>query len=92
MKYNAIWLLFISVLVLSFGSYAGEKNCAMHLVEKSKTEDEIKKLTDKNCPSVCKEWLCTTGGHGRYTGKYSKEEDWRVKSIWKIMCQCHYDY
>lgn len=52
-KYNVIGLIFMSVLVSSFGSYAGEKNCAMHLVERSKTEDEIKKITDEKCPSVC---------------------------------------
>lgn len=92
MKYTIIPLVFMSVFVSSLASYAGEKNCELHLIEKSKSEAEIKGVADQKCPSQCKDWLCTTGGHGSYTGKYSKEEDWRIKTIWKIMCQCHYDY
>jgi hypothetical protein len=92
MKYGVFSLFFVAILVSSIGSYAGEKNCYMHLVEKRKTEAEVKAIVDSKCPSVCKEWLCTTGGHGSYTGTYSKEEDWRTKEVWKVMCRCEYKY
>jgi hypothetical protein len=92
--------LFLSVFlaISTVPSNAVRKWCESKALVSQKFIDDFNKpetrqnsALQQECTKICKEWWCTTGGHGNFTGKFAYQKSSTGEQD-ALKCECSYVY